>query len=334
MRIRCSAPGRAGILGNPTDMYGGSVISCSTQERATVEIEPWEELRIEAYGETLTVRDPKDLSIRGDPFDLARAAIEFLDVAQAQFKMTCATELPFQSGLSGSTAMLVAIVAGLFAFKEKIPNRFRLAETTRHIELNYVRVICGYQDAYMCTFGGLHYMDFREKEFYKGLRVEPYATMEPLHPHVKELPLIIALTGVRRVSGAIHKPIRQRWLEGDQEVLRGYLRIAHLARMGKKALLDENWELFGEFMNENHEIQRNLGGSGPENERLIETALDHGAWGAKLAGAGGGGTIIALHPEPERLIKPLKQVGAHRFFVPKPSDGVTVDIEEESEADL
>ena len=42
-----SAPGRAGFIGNPTDMYGGTVISCSTEERATVRLEPWDELVFE-----------------------------------------------------------------------------------------------------------------------------------------------------------------------------------------------------------------------------------------------------------------------------------------------
>ena len=37
-RIVCSAPGRAGIIGNPTDMYGGSVISCSVGMRARVTV--------------------------------------------------------------------------------------------------------------------------------------------------------------------------------------------------------------------------------------------------------------------------------------------------------
>jgi galactokinase len=36
--IVASAPGRCGVLGNPTDMYGGSVISCSTRERAFCEL--------------------------------------------------------------------------------------------------------------------------------------------------------------------------------------------------------------------------------------------------------------------------------------------------------
>ena len=39
-RIVCSAPGRAGIIGNPTDMYGGAVLSCSVAMRARVTVTP------------------------------------------------------------------------------------------------------------------------------------------------------------------------------------------------------------------------------------------------------------------------------------------------------
>ena len=42
-----TAPGRCGIIGNPTDMYGGSVISCSTRERAAVLIAPSDVLSFE-----------------------------------------------------------------------------------------------------------------------------------------------------------------------------------------------------------------------------------------------------------------------------------------------
>ena len=100
--------------------------------------------------------------------------------------------------------------------------------------------------------------------------------------------MILANTGVQHHSGAVHKPIRERWLEGDREVVDGYVRIGKLAREGKKALLSRDWKLLGELMNENHDVQRRLGGSGPENERLIEAALRAGAYGAKLAGAGQG----------------------------------------------
>jgi mevalonate kinase len=82
----------------------------------------------------------------------------------------------------------------------------------------------------------------------------------------------------------------------------------------KKALLTKDWPRLGELMNVNHDLQRRLGGSMEENERLIAVALEAGAWGAKLAGAGGGGTVIALHPHPEALARAFRRAGARRII--------------------
>ena len=98
-----------------------------------------------------------------------------------------------------------------------------------------------------------------------------------------------------------------------------------MAREGKRALLSRDWVRLGRLMNENHAIQRDLGGSGEANERLIRTALDHGALGAKLAGAGNGGTIIALHPHPETMISALQQAGSELIFAPAPCAGVCLE---------
>ncbi len=107
------------------------------------------------------------------------------------------------------------MLKGLLAWQDKFPNPYRLAEMARYIELNHLKVVCGYQDAYMCTFGGLNYMDFRGKQFYREAEAELMATIEPLAPYVERLPFVLGFTGVRHSSGAVHKPIRERWLEGE-----------------------------------------------------------------------------------------------------------------------
>jgi galactokinase/mevalonate kinase-like predicted kinase len=186
----------------------------------------------------------------------------------------------------------------------------------RYIELNHLKVVCGYQDAYMTTFGGLNYMDFRGKQFYRTAEAELMATIEPLAPYVESLPFVLGFTGVRHSSGAVHKPIRERWLEGEPSVVAGYERITEIARMSKTAILMGDWKLLGELMNENHAIQRELGGSGESNEHLIDAALEAGALGAKLAGAGDGGTIIVLwlDDDPLPLEEALKRAGATDMY--------------------
>ena len=327
MRV-CSAPGRAGVIGNPADMYGGSVLSCSIAERAYVQITEASRLELETQGETFIVRGEDDLRQRADLFDIARAILSYLRCPDLKCRISYRSDIPVRAGVAGSTALTVAMLHGLLEHQGTRIHRYRLAEMARHIELNFLRVVCGYQDAYMCTFGGLNYMDFRGKEFYRQAEAELYATIEPLHPYIPRLPFVLAHTGVQHSSGAVHKPIRERWLEGEQKVRDAYVSMSRLALEGKKALLQEDWYRLGRLMNQNHALQRDLGGSGESNERLIGVALEHGALGAKLAGAGDGGTIIALHLEPAEMIAALKEAGAERVFLLEPCAGVqTEDME-------
>ncbi len=323
--IRCSAPGRCGLIGNPTDMYGGSVISCSIGYRAHVTVEPAEQLEIVTCGKRLVVNGPQSLALDGSYFDVARAVLDYFRGDPPRCRITYGSEIPIKAGVSGSTALTVAILYGLLRFKGLGHNLYQVAELARYIELNHLRIVCGYQDAYMCTFGGLNYLDFRGKQFYRHAEAELFATVERLDPYVRQLPFVLAHTGVTHSSDAVHKPIRERWLEGDAAVRRGYEEIGQLAREGKKALLAGDWMRFGWLMNQNHAIQRELGGSGEANERLLRVALDHGALGAKLAGAGDGGTIIALHPEPEAMVAALREAGSTLIFYPQQAPGVSLD---------
>jgi galactokinase/mevalonate kinase-like predicted kinase len=193
--------------------------------------------------------------------------------------------------------------------------------------LNNLKVHCGYQDAYICTFGGLTYMDFRGKQFYRDAEAELFATIEPLGDYVPKLPFVLGFTGVQHASSAVHKPLRERWLEGEAAVVDSYNRITEIARVGKKAVLLADWPALGHLMNENHSIQRALGGSGESNERLIAAALDVGAPGAKLAGAGDGGTIIALWPWPDttKLEEALRAAGASEVYCLEVAPGALIE---------
>lgn len=329
-RVVCSAPGRAGIIGNPTDMYGGSVLSCSVGMRAQVTVTPAPELVLETQGEECRITGRDDLRPQDDLFDIVRAILDYMHLPPLKCRVQYESEIPMGSGMSSSTALVVAILQALLAWQGEYPDRYRLAERARHIELNYLEIVCGYQDAYMCTFGGLNYMDFRGKQFYRSAEAELFATIEPLADYVLELPFVLGFTGVGHSSDEVHRPIRERWLEGEREVVESYERITEIARMGKKALLLRDWPALGRLMNENHAVQRDLGGSGESNERLISAARGAGAPGAKLAGAGSGGTIIALWPweDVTPLEEALREAGASAFYRLQIAPGATIEKDE------
>ncbi len=326
-QVICSAPGRAGIIGNPTDMYGGAVLSCSVPMRARVTLTANARLSLQTNGQTCAIAGRADLRPRGDAFDVARAVLDYLRLPRLECHIHYESDIPERSGMAGSTALVVALLQALLAWRGEYPSPYQLAERARYIELNYLKVVCGYQDAYMCTFGGLNYMDFRGKQFYRQAEAELFATVEQMAPFIPQLPFVLAFTGVRHASSGVHKPLRERWLEGDPVVVEGYRRIAELALTGKKALLMGDWPLLGRVMNDNHAIQRALGGSGESNERLIAAALEAGAPGAKLAGAGDGGTIIALWPVPDAswLERALLDAGATALYRPAVMPGAIVE---------
>ena len=94
-------------------------------------------------------------------------------------------------------------------------------------------------------------------------------------------------------------------MEGDPAVRAAMRRLAAIARYAKRYVLSGDWIAVADQMNEAHAHIASVGGSGPENDALIELAIRLGARGAKLAGAGKGGTIIVLHEDPQFFVKQL-----------------------------
>jgi len=149
--------------------------------------------------------------------------------------------------------------------------------------------------------------------------------VEPLDHDVPGLPFILANTGIQRHSGQYHANPRQMWEQDDPAYVQGFRRIGELGRLGKKALVSGDWHRLGELMNENHALVQDLIGAGEANERLINAALRAGALGAKLSGAGRGGTVIALHESPDWMGQQLLAAGAERLIRLVPSPGLTVE---------
>lgn len=324
--IIATAPGRCGIVGNPTDMYGGSVISITTRERAMCTLAASNVLEVASAGERSVIHSKEDLALRGDHLDILRAALAFfgIDPAKHCFSLSLSTEIPMQAGMAGSTALVVTIVGALNRYFDWRLHPWAVAETARKIEAQAMGVLCGLQDQHMAVFGGLNYMDFAGKAGLEQRDDEPLVTVEALTAHAPIPPLLTANTGVRHHSGMVHKSPRQRWLEGEKQVIESYERIAMLARLGKRALLAGDWATLGALMNENHALVAALGGSGPANDRLIEAARAAGAYGAKLAGAGGGGTILVLAEDREKVSRALVEAGAVSLMTPEPTPGLTV----------
>lgn len=301
--IQASAPARCGILGNPSDIYGGFVLSCSVPVRATCRL---------TLGETGPLPDDTRLLDAA----LARFPLE------GDWKIEWSTDIPRSSGLSGSTALLAATLACILVARDEI---YRLAEPVemgelvRDVERNEANIMCGYQDAQMIVNGGLQWMSFAGKH---PVNPGPHPTLSSLD---SELPFLLITTGVERLSGSVHGPMAQRWMDGETEVVDAIKAITEMGRQSKVWILNKDWESLAEAMNENHRLVANLGGSGEPIDNLIGLAKQHGAMAAKLAGAGLGGTVIAMTHEPEELEAKLRGEGYTRFLRPQLTQGLRLE---------
>jgi len=302
LRVTASAPGRCGIIGNPSDIYGGFLVSCSVPLRNWCSAEVSEEDEL-----------PDDPT-------LWNATTERLPVGHA--KVQWRSEVPRSSGLAGSTALLAAVVACIQRLRGESPQletqeeRSQFAELVRSIEQEEAGVVCGFQDAYMAVHGGLYALDFSGKH---PITSGPLGKLRALKA---DLPFLLVTTGVERLSGSVHGPIRERWLAGEKRVVEDIERVVELGRLGALALERSDWNVLAELMTENQQITAGLGGSGEAIDHLIARCVAHGARAAKLAGAGMGGTVIALTDDADTLQKGLESDGYTRFLRPSPESGL------------
>ena len=330
MRYQLTIPARINILGNPADANEGdhATISAAIDTYAGAIVEPADALALEEItrqGETLTRQTfagPPPYPYDG-PLDMLKAAVNRLHAYSPQFRQQLAerggvriaawTDIPRHSGLGGSSVLALLGLAGLRVFYEldpRIHNDYVLAELCQRVEARELGITCGYADRYVPLFGGLAYLDYRGKLHQKPIGQEPFVTYERLHAWAPDLPLVVAFTGVARESGDVHSVMRGRYLKEHADYERGgpkpfmldvMERVGATAWRGKMALLRGDWIEFGQLMRENHclvdEMMTYCGlpaGAGEANNALIQAALAAGALGAKLTGAGCGGSVFAL----------------------------------------
>jgi len=349
MRYKLTIPARINILGNPGDANEGdfATISSAINLHAGAFIEPSDHIILESIsaehrdGRYQRKNSNKRLEFTtqeiplnyDNELDLLKAALNRFYKFSQQLRESLTTQgvhiavwsdIPRQSGLGGSSVLILLVLAGLrewYQLDPNIHNDYVLAELTQRIEGNELGITCGFADRYVPLFGGLAYLDYRGKLLHKEICQEPFATYERLDHYIDDIPLLAVSTGIKHDSGDVHGQMRPRYLRefnewqrkgGNKPPMVVFMSEAwNTAWRGKIALLEEDWTTFGKLMNKNHQIVNRMmtycgfsEGAGWANNLFIDSALENCAFGAKLTGAGGGGSVFALvRPGKESMIE-------------------------------
>jgi D-glycero-alpha-D-manno-heptose-7-phosphate kinase len=218
---------------------------------------------------------------------LAGALLEGLAITEPR-DIELSSDVPYSSGLGGSSALTVAMAAALSASVGREFGGPGEVELVRDVETRVLGKPAGVQDYYPPLSGGLHNL-----RFFPG-RIEAERRDLDLSEWLRHLTLYD--TGVSHSSGMNNWEIFRSRLEGDLGVAARLDDVGAAAREMSEAAEAEDFRAMGAALKREWEARRRLAPvvSSPRIEDVVGRALDAGAWGAKACGAGGGGCVVIL----------------------------------------
>jgi galactokinase len=273
--VRVWAPGRVNLIGEHTDYSGGLVLP------AAIEL-----------GVTVDVRERSDrleLASRLDPSRYANAVWDELgQLGRPPVGMVAEIDstLPVGAGLSSSAALQVALALALCAVAEFSLPRLELALVCQRAEMRAVGVPCGVLDpaaSLLGEEGAAILLDCGTLE-HRPVAIPPRAA------------LVVLDSGVARtLAGSAYAQRRAELAAGMES------RVRHVATENMRvidmaeALERGDLAAAGRLMSESHaSLRDDFEVSTPELDRVVDSALAAGAYGARLVGGGFGGSVLAL----------------------------------------
>jgi D-glycero-alpha-D-manno-heptose-7-phosphate kinase len=198
------------------------------------------------------------------------------------------SEAPAGAGISGSSALIIALAAALNKLTGAGHKLEKLREIAQNIEAQIIRVPTGCQDYYPAMYGGVSAIELTEA----GVERKAMAIdLEDLNERI-----VLAYTGVPRNSGINNWEVMKAHIDGSAAVARNFDRIAEIARGMRQALEKADWEEAARLLREEwaHRKKNAPGITTPLIDRLVGGTRRAGAVGAKVCGAGGGGCVFFL----------------------------------------
>lgn len=283
-------PFRMSFFGGGTDFegfykeHGGSVISTTFDKYCFVTVSHLP--RFFEYTNQITysrIERVNDVSEIEHPS--AREAMKYLDIRE--IRMTYEADLPARSGLGTSSSFAVGMLNAFYALKGKHVDKTKLAKDAIYVE----RVLCkesgGVQDQIAVSFGGLNRIDFTAEGFMVNPIIIPSERKHQLAEN-----LMLFFTGFSRFSSDIAQSQEKATKDKTKELLE----MLQLVDEAEQVLISKETDLqeFGRLLDYTWKLKRGLTEkiSNDSIDVLYRKAVEAGATGGKLLGAGGGGFLL------------------------------------------
>lgn len=305
-----SAPAKVILCGEHAVVYGRPAIALPLGDlRAEVLISP------AAPGSGLQLHAP-DLGqawiVASHPThplsELALATLDHLAQPEPDLVLTLHSQIPLASGMGSGAAIATALVRALCAAFEVslapavISNLVYASERRFHGTPSGIdNTVIAYEQALW---------------FVRASTPDAAPTLEPLEIGAP-LTLVLGDTGVRSATRLPVGAVRAAWQADPARYEALFTAIGALATQARAALASGDQRALGTILDANQAYLGELGVSSPELDRLVAAARAAGALGAKLAGAGWGGIMLAL-VEPDQaqsLAAALRAADAAHVFI-------------------
>ena len=317
--IRSRAPTRIGIAGGGTDIpaffdkNGGACLNVgiSLYSYTSFKRIPTNHTKIISYDWNFE-RDITDLKIEGNMntannVDVVKACMTHARLNPKNgYEIIISSSAKKNSGLAGSSALLVSMLASMknhagHSMMDK--NKFVLeAYDIERIKLNRAG---GMQDQCVSVFGGANFIEFRKER----LDINPLRLSSDILCELHSSMLLFELPYQRECQAS---KIEEKKIKNMADNVDYLTQIKQYAYDSKQALLKGDMEWLGILMDSSWAIKRKMEGvSTKDIDRTYALAKSVGAYGGKLCGAGGGGSMVFLCPLEKRknIINMMEQTG-------------------------